>query len=301
MLAASSNVQAKAAMQVIGQLEASVMGKMTPVLQVTDTDVARLLKVIAEEVKDEVRQELKMKALKEKIPATYRCFAYEVLKILKVSLDRLEAKMAEEQIVLKACRRNGLLSYRPDFEKRQLVRCDAQAWCAGMPEGSHRLKASWLEGRYTWLDDAGRPRSPDFSRMEAAKALADMQEAEYCSQQAVRIGGEDYLQVAIDIGECSEATVEEKKAIEDMQEKQTHPSLMHLYRTLGLLLSRQALEDATEKATKMKARKRAREAAAIAFRKLKRTLKADMKGLSKADLLARLKPVAGKKKKATMC
>ena len=134
MLAATRSAQAKATMQVINQIEANIMGKMTPVLQLTDTDFARQLKAISQEVKDEIRQELKLKAIQEKVPASYTCFAYEVLKILKMSLDRLKVKMDKDQLVLKAARRNGMLSYRPDFEIRQLVKAGSQSWVADMPE-----------------------------------------------------------------------------------------------------------------------------------------------------------------------
>ena len=68
------------------------------------------------------------------MPVSYKCFAYEVLKILKMSLGRLQVKMDKDQLVLKAARRNGMLSYMPDFEIRQLVKAGSQSWAADMAE-----------------------------------------------------------------------------------------------------------------------------------------------------------------------
>ena len=294
MLAATRSSQAKATMQVINQIEANIMGKMTPVLQLTDTDFARQLKAISEEVKDEVRQELKLKAMQAKVPASYKCFAYEVLKILKLSLDRLEAKMEKDQSVLKAARRNGMLSYRPDFEQMQLVRSDSQSWAADMPEGSHRFRSSWLDSRYAWLDTSGRPLSPDFERMEVAKSLADMEEVEYCNVEGARIGGEFYEEVALDLGEV-EVDAEEKMILQDMVYKQTHPSLRALFRDLDPLLSDQRPCKMAKTKKTAEGKKRLKDACEAALNKIKKKLKADSKGLSRADPLQRITPVAGKK------
>ena len=291
MLAATRSAKAKATMQVINQIEANIMGKMTPVLQLTDTDFARQLKAISEEIKDEVRQELKLKALQEKVPASYKCFAYEVLKILQGSLKKLQVQTDKDLSVLKAARRNGMLAYRPDFEKMQLVRADSQSWAAGMPEGSHRIKSSWLDSRYAWLDTSGRPKSPDFEQMEVAKSLADMEEIEYCNQEATRIGGVLYEQVALDLGEV-DLDKDDKEAVEDMAYKQTHPSLRALYRNLDPLLSTQGKAEVKGKA---EGKKRIREASAAALAKIKKKLKVDAKGLSRFDLLQRIVPVAGKR------
>jgi hypothetical protein len=47
MLGSYRSASSQKAMQVIGMLDAPILGKMTAVLQVTDTDIARPLKVIA--------------------------------------------------------------------------------------------------------------------------------------------------------------------------------------------------------------------------------------------------------------
>ena len=51
MLGSYRSASSQEMMQVVHMLDAPILGKMTPVLQVTDTDVARLLKVIADSEK----------------------------------------------------------------------------------------------------------------------------------------------------------------------------------------------------------------------------------------------------------
>ena len=79
-----------------------------------------------------------------------------------------------------------MLSFRPDLLAGTLVRSDSQEWCKDMPEGSHRLKSSWLQPRYAWLKD-GRPKVPMFSEMKQAKTLKDMEEWEFCAAEDARI------------------------------------------------------------------------------------------------------------------
>ena len=50
------------------------------------------------------------------------------------------------------------------------MRADSQSWCKNekgeikFPQGSHRMKESWLDARYDWLDETGRPKKEDWSR-----------------------------------------------------------------------------------------------------------------------------------------
>ena len=46
------------------------------------------------------------------------------------------------------------------------------------PVGQHRMKHSWLRDRFSWLDEKGRPRAPDWSRSEQAEEMADLEEVQ---------------------------------------------------------------------------------------------------------------------------
>ena len=175
------------AIQVICMLDAPILGKMTPVLQVTDTDVARPLKLIAAEEKEKLRAELKAKAVKERVQESFVCRAPEVMKVVARSLARLNEKLVKENTILKAMRRNYMLSYRPDFDAGRLVRADSQAWAKDMSEGGHRIKSGWAQDRYGWLQDGGVPQVPDFSRCATAKSLQEMAEYEFCCEEEARV------------------------------------------------------------------------------------------------------------------
>ena len=69
----------------------------------------------------------------------------------------------------------------------RLERADAEAWAAALPEGSHRIHSSWVADRYKWLDSAGKPCIPDWSRTAVAAELADLQEVQYCDEQEAAV------------------------------------------------------------------------------------------------------------------
>ena len=62
MLGSYRSAPSQAMMQALHWIDSPILGKMTPVLQLTDTDLARRLKVLAEKEKDLLRQLLKLKA-----------------------------------------------------------------------------------------------------------------------------------------------------------------------------------------------------------------------------------------------
>ena len=68
-----------------------------------------------------------------------------------------------------------MLSWRPSLSQGKMVRADEQSWCifwnektqeeqARYPEGSHRVRPSWGQDRYSWLDEAGRPELPQWQK-----------------------------------------------------------------------------------------------------------------------------------------
>ena len=153
-----------------GQLLTFIGGKMTPVMQVTDTAVAFSLKKHVEAVKAEVRRE--KRGLDEDAIWGDRkdttCDSADLMRILGRSWARLKAadEIDEPDRLLKAMRSAGWLSYRADPARKALVRCDEEDWMKGredeLPERTHRHPNIWWEERYKWLDEEGEPRKPDF-------------------------------------------------------------------------------------------------------------------------------------------
>ena len=78
MLGSYRSSTAQGMMKAFNFLDSPILGKMTPCLQLTDTDIARRLKVLAEKEKELIRQELQLKAMQEKVPA------YLVMKVPEI-------------------------------------------------------------------------------------------------------------------------------------------------------------------------------------------------------------------------
>jgi hypothetical protein len=319
MLGSYRSASSQKAMQVIGMLDAPILGKMTAVLQVTDTDIARPLKVIAAEEKEALRAELKLKAVQEGVKESFVCKAPEVMRIVARSIKRLNSKLIQENTILKAARRNYMLSYRPDFQAKRLVRSDSQPWAQDLPEGSHRLKASWCEGRYSWLDSKAVPAVPDYSRCAQVKRLEDLYEHEFCCEEAARmtVGGEEYeVQVGCDLGTFGGFNDEaELKAIKDADEKEADdgfeadmknlvvnqmvPEKRALFRNLDELLSTQGpLQDEKAAAQKAMKKEKVKAATKAAMQKWRSKALKDSKGSSKRELLDKILLSSGKKAKA---
>ena len=160
------------------QVPGWIGGKMTAVLQVTDTDVARPLKVAANQEKMKLRREMSELARRHGTRATFKCGAYEQLRIVCAALEKLEEANAASSTLLAAMRRNGYLALRPDLKQKCLVRVDddpRQKWAVKFPQGSHRLMDAWVKQRYDGLDNHGVPLEPDWDGSGAGvKTLDDM-------------------------------------------------------------------------------------------------------------------------------
>ena len=73
----------QALMKALNWVDSPIPGKMAAVLQLTDTYLARRLKVHAEREKDELRQVLSMKALKEHVRPNYAMQAADIWRIVR--------------------------------------------------------------------------------------------------------------------------------------------------------------------------------------------------------------------------
>ena len=158
---------------VCSELLAFIAGKMTPVMQLTDVAVAFGFKKILEATKAEVRRmkrgEVDMEvAFLEANPEETRCGAGDLMRILGKTWQRMreQDEVEEPDRLLKAARSCGWLSYRADPMRKVLLRCDQEDWMKGredeLPEKTHRHPSEWWEQRYTWLNEEGEPRQPDW-------------------------------------------------------------------------------------------------------------------------------------------
>jgi len=196
LFAAALTKSSRDGMKLAQQLESFIAPKMTPVLQLTDTDIAFILKRVADQTKAQISRELRARALVDGEKAVLDNLSLEnIMRIAQEAHAGVEAKNAELNLILAGARRNGMLSYRPDFTQNKLVRSDSQDWAKSLPEGSHRMKESWLDNRYSWNDADGKPVGADWTKIDHATDVADLAEADYSSKldkhtsnHSVRIG-----------------------------------------------------------------------------------------------------------------
>ena len=183
MFSSAQTDNIKKLMQISHQLPARIAPKMTPVLQLTDTDIAFVGKIDAKLEKRKIVREQRLAAVAAKAVPKFTCSPTEIVRICKAFHDGVVRRNAESQIVLAGSRRNGMLSWRPCQKEKRLVPVDEQGWAKDMPFQSHRLKTSWQEDRMKFVDDLGVPKFPDWNSMAQAKLDAEEIEKMECEKQ----------------------------------------------------------------------------------------------------------------------
>ena len=151
------------------QIQTFIAGKMSAALQLTDTHFSFMIKACSRRSKEQIKREMRTQASRdeEDKPIGFRCGPYEVLRISYECHQYMEEQNEKKNTVLAGMRQNYMLSYRPNLRTGKMERCDTQEWCQAeelVKEGSHRIKASWAQDRYSWLDENMRPKQPEWQR-----------------------------------------------------------------------------------------------------------------------------------------
>jgi hypothetical protein len=252
---------------------------------------------------EKLRLEMKQAAAASGTRAQFKCGPYELLRVVQAGQQSLEKQNLEHQTVLRAARRNGLLSWRPSLVKGVLERSDSQQWAAELKEGSGRLHSRWLDNRYSYLDATGRPVEPDWSRSDSAAELADMEELDYSSRAAenrylTSLQKEPLPEYHVELGDLDEADAEifsEEAALKQKPPKERFKDL----EVLKLLTDAKDPGVVKDKTQEKKSIRRAR----LVFRKeFRAQVKANLdKGVSREEALqnmvAQAKVQKAKKKK----
>jgi hypothetical protein len=234
---------------------------------------------------------------------SFKCGPFEVLRIAHAGHQHMKEINAQGDIVLKACRRNHFLAYRPSLSQGKLVEADKQKWAMEMPAGQHRIQKSWAADRYTWLSDAGVPKAPDWSFKTGAnvKCIEDMEDATCFAEEGSKILLSSWLEdpdlcegvedpgVSLDVDE---------DALEGMVaiNAQMAVKLRRREQAVHELTTSQA-PDQKQKAKKAEDRAKIRLALKEVLPEWKEQLKGELKEFSRAQLLRALVPVAGKSSK----
>lgn len=103
----------------------------------------------------------------------------------------------------------GWLCVRPDHENKKMAGCRDQDWCKTMKLGSHRIKNSWLGGRFSHVDIEGK-QQPEFEAVDR-NGLTDEVDQTYMVQP----GEKRSLEVWKQMFESGEITSEEMKHLQE--------------------------------------------------------------------------------------
>ena len=200
----------KKIMGILHQIPSWIASKMTACLQLTDTDLAFIVKNAVTRIKKELAREMRKRARLNGEKESFKCGLEEIIKVCQGAHKEMVEVNARDDIVLKGSRRNGMAQYRVDVQGKRLVDCDLDDRFQDMPFGSHRLRDEWMSKRKDWLDANGRPIPADWARSEQAREMEDLAEFDYCSKDkaaekeyTVHRAGKDIKIPVIDI-DCDE-------------------------------------------------------------------------------------------------
>ena len=183
---AAFSESARSATSLAQSISAWIAGKMTPVLQLTDTDYAQSFKAACRREEKSLRQEIKHEFKVRGERGVPKMGAYELLRIVDAGHASQIRRQSKDNFIIGGLRRNMMLSYRPDFSAGRLRRTDEAAWAKKFPEGSERIQSGWSKDRYEWLDEHGVPHPMEWQASEDAKEEAMRLEADYCQAEAER-------------------------------------------------------------------------------------------------------------------
>ena len=138
------------------QVNCPVAPGCTPLQQPTDTHLAKPAKDAGRAKKEELRELMRLAALKLKKPVQYKSTAREILLVALAMNSGMVALNRKSATVLQACRAGGWLAYRPDSSGK-LQKADTEVWAQVHPQAAGRVSAAQLANRYDWLDADGKP------------------------------------------------------------------------------------------------------------------------------------------------
>jgi hypothetical protein len=191
---------------------------MTPVVQVTDTDVAFPLKKIIERKKVEISQEFKEIAILAGRDTSFKMGPPELMKVLCGAVKEFKETADAQQLVLHALRRNGQLAYITLNGKLEKLSEELCPWMSklGIGDlGSHRYPRSWLEDRFSWTVD-GVPVKPDWSEL-LTKGQQEARKKEKQSEEMQKEKQSEKKHQMFESEEDVEKSEEVRKAEEDAE------------------------------------------------------------------------------------
>ncbi len=83
---------------------------------------------------------------------------YEIMRTLFDVIKESREDFRKDERLLRGMFSLGWCCLRPDYEQKRLVDCTTEKWCEGWKLGTHRMRQSWFEGRFSHIDEHGKPQ-----------------------------------------------------------------------------------------------------------------------------------------------
>ena len=167
------------AMHLANQISTLVAAKCTSKLQITDSDFSKQFKSLVKGKLQQLRHDFQQKYQQD---AAWKVCSLEILESV-VFAQEMSKKNLEDEWVLKAAIRNGILGYIPSGGKLQKVTECSWAQAEGFQMGTKRIPSDWFKDRFSWLSPDGKPIEPDWSLSDSASEIADLQRWDYHSKE----------------------------------------------------------------------------------------------------------------------
>ena len=167
--------EAKQAAWLYQQANAPVAPGCTTLQQPTDTHLAKPGKDVGRAKKEQLREVMRLAALRLKKPVQYRSDKREILLVALAMQDAMLDLNRQTEVVLQAARACGWLAYRPDDVGR-LLPADRELWAQVHSQVAGRISLEQLADRFSWLGEAGKPVLPELKTtawQEEAEVLAE--------------------------------------------------------------------------------------------------------------------------------
>ena len=167
------------AMALANQVSCLVAEKCTSKLQITDTDFSKQFKALVRMKLIELRGQWQKERKQEH--SVWKVGPLEIVTAVVYAQELMSEKNINDNWVLRAAVRNGILVYRPDPASGRLVELLSQSWAKemGLEVGTKRYSPEWLRDRLKWRDTEGVPIQADWNLSKTAKNISDLQVWDY--------------------------------------------------------------------------------------------------------------------------
>ena len=288
------------AMHLANQISTLVAAKCTSKLQITDSDFSKQFKSLVKGKLQQLRPDFQQKYQQD---AAWKVGSLEILESVVFAQEEMSKKNLEDEWVLEAAIRNGILGYIPSGGKLQKVTECSWAQAEGFQMGTKRTPSDWFKDRFSWLSPDGKPIEPDWSLSDSASEIADLQRWDYYSKEDEQNDSADegqHLELVEIEGELEEQL---ELSLENSLNLRLHPSLRRaLHKRLADPSLEEQLKKKKEKKVQRRHRLKLRQLARDELRKVTQqklqnhsrrevleTLRKEVKGQAKAKAKAKAK------------